>query len=215
MKLLGLDVSSSSTGWTIIESSNNSEPILLEFGLIRGDSSMSTTQRLYFQCNEIKKILEKFKPDEIAIEETVFVHGPKIMKILARFSGVAMYQCFAYNKKEPYFYEPAMWKKSIGIGGNAIKAEVQLAVCGIFNKLTKEVIENYKTQLSKIDEQVKIYKSEAKLQKIEKKEKSKKIKEIEKQYNKISTDIFSDSGINNDIADSIGICLCLKNELKN
>jgi Holliday junction resolvasome RuvABC endonuclease subunit len=210
MKILGLDVSSNSTGWSIVETEPTNK--LLGYGLVRGDSSMGTTQRLYFQGNELKKIIEKFSPDEIGIEETILIRGPKIMRTLARFSGVAIFQSYSYQKKEIFIFEPPLWKKALGIGGNATKAEVQLEICSRFNLLTQKQIETYKKIFNDIEKDVAEIKAENKQKKMPKKELNKKIREIEKQYDRVSTDIYSDCGINNDIADSVGVALAVLNE---
>ena len=139
---MGLDVSSHSTGWNVVEKSTDLK--LLGYGLIQNDSLMSQTQRLYFQGNELRKIIEKFCPDEIGIEETILVRGPKIMRTLSRFSGVAIFQAYSYQKKDVHMFEPSSWKKILGVGGNAKKAEVQLEVCSQFKLLTQKQIEIYK-----------------------------------------------------------------------
>ena len=256
MKILGLDISSNSTGWGIIET----DPLkLLEYGLVKSDGSMGVTQRLYFFGNEIKKIIDKFQPDEIAIEETILVRGPKIMRTLARFSGVAIYLAYCYQKHEIQMHEPSKWKKGIGLSGSAVKPEVQLKVCEKFCLLDSRKVEDYKKQLEETDqleksidsslskdlrEKIKKLDEDEKAFKIRKKEiKNKKKKEvtefelkelvdtplifekardvikdkkkqindqnkiIDKRYHKISTDIYSDAGINNDIADAIAIAL--------
>jgi Holliday junction resolvasome RuvABC endonuclease subunit len=212
MKIMGLDVSSHSTGWSILES-DKVDTKLIGYGLIRSDSSMGQTQRLYFQGNELKKIIEKFCPDHIGIEETILVRGPKIMRTLARFSGVALFQSYSYQKKEIWVFEPSMWKKFLGIGGNATKAEVQAEVCSRFNLLTSKQIESYKQVFKDIETSVADLKVVSKQQKVKRKDLNKKIKEIEKRYETVSTDIYSDCGINNDIADSIGVSLAVLNEI--
>jgi crossover junction endodeoxyribonuclease RuvC len=216
MKILGLDVSSTSTGWSVVDSKLDVIS-LIEFGLIRGDSSMSAIQRLYFLGNELKKIIEKQQPDEIAIEETVLVRGPKIMRILARFSGVAIFQCYSYQKKELYVFEPAKWKKNIGIGGHALKAEVQLYVCTKFNLLSLKQLADYQDKILEIEKQVFDHKTNIKKSndKLTRKEVNKQVKIIEKQYVKMSTDIFSDCGISNDIADSAGVALAAVIQINN
>jgi len=211
MKVIGLDVSSNSTGWCLIESIDLK---LISYGIIRGDSSMSTNQRLYFQGNELKKLIEKYKPDEIGIEETILVRGPKIMRTLSRFSGVAIFQAYSYQKKEIYVYEPSSWKKTLGIGGNARKAVVQLDICSKFKILTEIQVEQYKQVFEKIEKEVSDFKVIAKQQKMSRKDINKKVKEIERQYDKASIDIYSDCGINNDIADSIGVGLAVINEIQ-
>jgi crossover junction endodeoxyribonuclease RuvC len=213
MKIMGLDVSSHSTGWNIIEAISDDIKIV-GYGLIRCDSSMGPTQRLYFQGNELKKQIEKFCPDQIGIEETILVRGPKIMRTLARFSGVAIFLAYSYQKKEIHVFEPSLWKKNLGIGGNATKSEVQLEICSRFSLLSQKQIDTYKEVFKSIEESVTSLKITAKQQKTPKKELNKKIKEIEKMYDKVSTDIYSDCGINNDIADSFGVSLAVLNEIK-
>jgi len=213
MKILGLDVSSNSTGWNVIETVPSEK--LVGYGIIRSDSSMGPTQRLYFQGNELKKVIDKYCPDEIGIEETVLVRGPKIMRILARFSGVALFQSYSFRKKEIHCFEPSAWKKTLGIGGNAVKAEVQLAICSRFSLMTEKQIEDYKKVFVEIEAKVATSKAESKLLKLNRKAVNKKVKEIEKEYTKASTDIYSDCGINNDIADSIAISIAVFEKLKN
>lgn len=213
MKIMGLDVSSHSTGYSVIEAISDNIKIV-GYGLIRCDSSMGPTQRLYFQGNELKKQIEKYCPDNIGIEETILVRGPKIMRTLARFSGVAIYLSYSYQKKEIFVFEPSMWKKVLGIGGNATKAEVQLEICSKFSILSQKQIDVYKGVFESIEESVANLKITAKQQKMQKKELNKKIKEIEKMYDKISTDIYSDCGINSDIADSFGVSLAVLNEIR-
>lgn len=205
---MGLDVSSNCTGWGLIESNPIQKTLsLIGYGLIRGDSIMGTTQRLYFQGNELKKIIEKHVPDEIGIEETILVRGPKIMRTLARFSGVAIFQAYSFQKKEISVFPPSLWKKTLGIGGDATKAEVQLDICSRFNLLTQKQIDEYKQIFEKIQQDVSDFKIVAKQQGLKIKERNKKIKEIEKAYTKASIDIYSDCGISNDIADAISVSI--------
>jgi Holliday junction resolvasome RuvABC endonuclease subunit len=213
MKILGLDVSSHSTGWGIIDSDKINTK-LIGYGLIRNDNSMGQTQRLYFQGNELKKIIEKFCPDHIGIEETILVRGPKIMRTLARFSGVALFQSYSYQKKEIFCFEPSAWKKTLGVGGNATKAEVQTEICSRFNLLTPKQIDDYKKIFSTIEQAVSTMRLLCKGQKLKRKDVNKKIKEIEKQYETVSTNIYSDCGINSDIADSIAVALAVLNEIR-
>jgi len=210
MKIMGLDVSSNSTGWCIVEKDTNLK--LISYGLIRGDSSMSATQRLYFQGNELKKKIEEFSPDEIGIEETILVRGPKIMRTLARFSGVAIYQAFCFQKKEVLVFEPSSWKKILGIGGNAIKCDVQLEICSRFNVLPENQICDYKQELQKIRLSISELKALAKQTGTKKKDLNKQLRDIEKKFLKVSTDIYSDCGINSDIADSIGVAIAVAHE---
>lgn len=269
---MGLDISSSSTGWNIVDVDKD-EKKLIEYGLICPVGSMGVIQRLYFFGNECKKLIDKFEPNEIAIEETVLVRGPKIMRTLARFSGVALFLAYSYQKREISTFEPSSWKKTIGLGGNAKKPEIQLKICEEFSLIDKTKYDNYQNVIENLKvlekslkkpsnfkgREIKIKhlekkqkrlnselkkkekesnkkrglsESEIKRRKQEfeelkkatdekenelkqikndfkktKKERKEKVKSVTKSFEKISVDIYSDSGINADIADSIGVSL--------
>lgn len=213
MKVLGLDVSTNSTGWCILKTLN-STPELFAYGLIHSDKTMSFTQRLYLLGNELKKIIETHQPDEIGIEEVVFIRGQRILKMLSRCAGVAIFQAYAFQKKEPYFFEPPAWKKNLGISGSSLKPEVQVEICSRFNLLTQEQVERYEKLFNEIKANISTTKSDAKKQGIKKKDLNKQLKVFEKQYEKISADIYSDCGINNDIADSVGVALAVFSNCK-
>jgi Holliday junction resolvasome RuvABC endonuclease subunit len=259
MRFLGLDISSTSTGWSVVDVDDTHIKKLVEYGLICPVGGMGVTQRLYFFGNELKKIIDKFLPNEIAAEETVLVRGPKIMRTLSRFSGVALFLAYSYQKREIPCYEPSMWKKALGIKGSAKKPEIQLKVCEAFGLMDKIKIDKYLEDLVKIetdekqiditiskemklvDNEVKkaeedLKKSTREFKRLKKKEqdtnkmlvlnaqeaellkkkdylKAKKkqcaeaFRDIVKRYEKISMDVYSDCGINADIADSLGVTL--------
>ena len=280
-RFLGLDISSSSTGWNIVEVRGKSQH-LVEYGLISPVGSMGVTQRLYFFGNELNKLIEKFQPHEIAVEETILVRGPKIMRTLSRFSGTALFLAYSYQKREIATYEPSSWKKNLGLKGNAKKPEIQLKVCERFDLIDRYKIGEYQLILDDLIEKEKRYKKESTLnvkkeeanlkylEKVIKKDKSdlkkaekfaskkrglseeeieerqesyklqedffkqkeinfkkekedfkqrKKeyrdvLREISKGFEKVSIDIYSDSGINADIADSVGVTLKAIDEKK-
>ena len=261
MIILGLDISSSSSGWALLDNEK-----LVDYGLVKPEGAMSTTQRLYFFGNEIKKIIERCTPDEIAIEETILVRGPKIMRVLARFSGVALFQAYSYQKRDVKTYEPQVWKKRLGLQGLAIKPVVQLFICDKFDLLSSDKIEEYKNELKQVDidkvdlrkgskkelkqleneilafdKSAKEFKrmvkkkkkkevNEEELKKIDedvitlkemktnlsvkKKEVNAKIRDIDKRIEQVSMNVYSDCGINPDIADSIGVALTCLDETK-
>lgn len=261
MTILGLDISSSSTGWSLLEDDK-----LLDYGLVKPEGVMNTTQRLYFFGNEIKKIIERCEPGEIAIEETILVRGPKIMRVMARFSGVALFQAYSYQKRDVKTYEPQVWKKCLGLKGNANKPSVQLFICEKFKLLEVDKIKEYAQELEqaeidkvdlrrgskkelitfqkeiiKFEKNSKLFKRNVKKKKKKeiteednkmidenelkfkdmkveyssnKKEVNKRAKNIDKRIEQVSMNIYSDCGINPDIADSIGVALTCIDETK-
>jgi crossover junction endodeoxyribonuclease RuvC len=232
MKIMGIDISSKSTGWSLIEGDK-----LLEYGKIEPSKKMSLGQKLCLFGNEISKIIARHKPNEIAIEDVVQVSSVSVTKILSRFNGVAIIEAYKYLQRDPPLYAPSEWKKMLGCGGGAKKCETQLFVCTMFGLLSKERIEHYKSRIDKIkafvgDEDTK--KEQKQLLKQLKKqlkkatdnaesaiikakidtlteEKGAKAKANKKaaseEMDKISLEIYSETSINDDIADSIGVAV--------
>ena len=243
MKTLAFDISSSITGWNVIDNDK-----LVDYGVIQPLKTMSITQRLYTFGNELEKTIDRFKPDEIVLEEVIQVQGVSTMRTLARFNGVAIYQCYKYQKREVMLLEPTLWKKAMGLRGSASKIEIQIKVCETFKLLTKSVLNEYKENLeiiisryNKVKEVLQDARKEvsvlnAKLKQkrpteIEKKQMTEelkvlkeRIKELERKDKKAtiimkkemkqqSVDIYSDSGIDDNIADSIGVNLAFRGML--
>lgn len=238
MKILGLDISTRSTGWSLIEDDK-----LLEYGKIVPSGSMSNAAKLHLFSIEISKILNKYNPDFIAIEDVVQVSSVSITKILARFNGVAILESYKYNQKDPQLYEPSKWKKLLGLSGGAKKCEIQIQICRLYNLLSKDKIDHF-NKLINSNKELKndnIVESKRKeildLKKKLKKEKDKDIvqeinkniifiskeikqltidlkKNINNVFDKLSQDIYIETGINEDIADASGVAVVYKNELK-
>lgn len=236
---MGIDISSKSTGWSIIEDDN-----LLEYGKINPTGKMSTAQKLCLFSIELNKIIDAQKPDAIAIEDVVQVKSVSVAKILARFNGVAIVEAYKYLQKDPPLYEPSKWKKVLeDCSGSSKKCEIQLSVCKIYNLLTKEKISFYKDRIEKAKASSKLDVDETRLlikqlkkdmkkakkagesladieeqilsfnKRLKKDRKSGK-KQMSKEFDKISMDIYAETSINEDIADAIGVARAYQKDLK-
>ncbi len=97
-RILSLDVSSTSTGWSFITGCKNS----LRFGTIRPGNKLCVAKKLYFFREELIKILKKYKPNYIVLEDTFMGANPKVTKLLAKFGGVAEQVVYEYSNKSPY-----------------------------------------------------------------------------------------------------------------
>jgi Holliday junction resolvasome RuvABC endonuclease subunit len=252
MKILGVDISSRSTGWAIIQDDK-----LLDYGKIVPSGKMSLGQKLCLFGNEISKVIEKYKPDEIAIEDVVQVSSVSVTKILSRFNGVAIIEAYKYLQRDPPLYAPSEWKKVLdGCTGGAKKCDVQLSVCAKYDLLSKDRVKHYKDRIDNIrasvketssldsivlrdnqedikkstkeqlkqlkrdlrkavtDEDIKVFEHKIELLKQEKGAKTKANKKIaNEEMDKISLEIYSETSINDDIADSIGVAIARQKEL--
>jgi Holliday junction resolvasome RuvABC endonuclease subunit len=87
MKILGLDVSTKSTGWFITKRS---------CGVITPDPKLSFGEKLVVFRKELEALLEKYKPDLVVIEDAYFRAGfgnIHTLKALVKFAGVAQELC--------------------------------------------------------------------------------------------------------------------------
>jgi len=248
MKILGLDISNT-TGWSIIEG-----PRLIDRGIISLNTSMMLPQRLHYFHLELTRIIDKYKPDWVCIEDVFYgISGAKTLSYLARLNGVAIVSSFSQLQHNVKLYTPGHWKSQLnGLKGSAQKWEVQLevlkhfkiSVTGSFDRIYELVDLNDKT-LSALKEFIQINRKEVdKLkreiarkrnpiteeEKISKRElinsfnlkidnDKKAFKKTTNEFNKtmlkISTDIAAQTGMTNDICDSIGVALCGQKELTN
>ncbi len=87
MKILGLDISTKSTGWFVTKRS---------CGVICPPASLSFPDKLVLFRREILKILTKYKPDVVVIEDAYYRPGfgnIHTLKTLVKFAGVAIEVC--------------------------------------------------------------------------------------------------------------------------
>jgi len=91
MKVLGLDVSTVSTGWAVLTDG----PTLGEYGLIPFEANtpehkVSEKRKLVVFREVVKGLITKFSPDIVIIEDTYVQFDPSVTKKLSRFAGVAI-----------------------------------------------------------------------------------------------------------------------------
>lgn len=87
--ILGLDLSSVSTGWAVIDNSL----ALKDYGRIDFSAKKSIKERMIILAELIKEIILLYKPNLVIIEDTFISQNPKTSKLLNKLSGVAIYTC--------------------------------------------------------------------------------------------------------------------------
>lgn len=73
MIILGLDPGLATMGYGVIEKQKNDNNIALDYGVVLTPKNESLPVRLAMLEEGVNKILNKYKPDEIAVEELFFV----------------------------------------------------------------------------------------------------------------------------------------------
>jgi len=108
MKILAFDPASV-TGWSLIDDKK-----IIQYGTIITNNKMSIGERLNYIAYEVDKILDKIKPDIIAIEDTLLgISGVKTLSLLARINGVIIQRCYHNIKAKIYVINVTSWKKVV------------------------------------------------------------------------------------------------------
>ena len=72
MRILGIDPGLAIVGYGVVESNGNSfKPI--DYGCILTDKDMAFQDRLKYIYESMNQILDKYQPDEVAIEELFLI----------------------------------------------------------------------------------------------------------------------------------------------
>ena len=126
--ILGIDPGSRVTGYGIIRESNRTLQYI-DSGCIRtGDGELS--QRLLIIFNGICQLMEKFSPNEAAIEEVFMHENPSSALKLGHARGVAMVAC-ASHRVIPSEYSAREVKLSLVGYGAAQKEQVKHMVVNL------------------------------------------------------------------------------------
>lgn len=112
--LFSLDVSSTSTGYSIIKK-GRFRKVNKYFGKIMPDKKLGLAEKLSYFRNELVMLLEKYKPTCIAIED-VFVGRVNSAIILSRFSGVAIETVYTTTGIKPILMESSKVRRILSAG---------------------------------------------------------------------------------------------------
>lgn len=114
--ILGLDVSTSCTGWSVL----NSEGILIDIGYIRLDKLQDLFSKAQEVSNVISEIYVKHDIHSIFIEENLqsFRTGfssAKTLSTLARFNGIISYVSYQTTDIKPQMLNVNAARRSVGL----------------------------------------------------------------------------------------------------
>lgn len=126
MRIIGLDPSISSTGWGIIDVNGNRLSYVAD-GFIATNAKAPLTQRLHTIHNELRRVIELYKPDEASIEITFLNSNPETSLKLSMARGVVFLMPALYNIPL-YEYEPNKIKKALTGVGRGEKSQVETMV---------------------------------------------------------------------------------------
>ena len=96
MKILGIDPGLQVCGYACVDTANGSKPILQEAGILRTTGKSAIESRLNQIAEDIDALLEKFKPDIVAVEQLYshYAH-PRTAILMGHARGVILQRCSA------------------------------------------------------------------------------------------------------------------------
>jgi len=130
MIILGIDPGTAATGYGVI--SAGSFPELVEYGCLRTSSKQNLVQRLKIIYVRVKDIVERFCPDEIAVEEVFFNQNVKTALSVGQARGVILLAASSQGARV-FSYTPLEVKQAVVGYGRARKEQVQHMVKRTFN----------------------------------------------------------------------------------
>ena len=130
MIILGLDPGLATMGYGIIEKQKNDNVTAVDYGVVLTPKNESLPVRLAMLEEGINKILLKYKPEEIAVEELFFSKNVTTGIPVSHARGVMLLTCIKYCGRL-YEYTPNQIKQSLTGYGKADKVQMMHVVTSI------------------------------------------------------------------------------------
>lgn len=123
MIILGIDPGTSLMGYAVVQSLGH-EAKLLDMGVLRFNPRHSHYQRLLPIFEQVTRVIEQWKPEQLAIEAPFCGINVQSMLKLGRAQGVAMLAAVSHGVKV-IEYEPTQIKLAVTGKGSATKQQVR------------------------------------------------------------------------------------------
>ncbi len=130
MIILGIDPGIATMGYGVIEKLNSGQLIARDYGVVVTPKDETLPVRLAMLEEGVKKILDTFSPDEVAIEELFFTKNITTGIAVAEARGVTLLTCVKECGKL-FEYTPMQIKQALTGYGRADKGQMQRVVTSI------------------------------------------------------------------------------------
>lgn len=127
MIIVGFDPGLATLGYGVIRKEKGHQPEMVDYGIVSTPKDENLAVRLCMLEKGIKQIIDKYKPDEIAIEELFFAKNVKTGIAVAHARGVLL---LTTNKEcgRIFEYTPLQIKQALTGYGRADKNQIQQMV---------------------------------------------------------------------------------------
>ena len=135
MIILGIDPGLATVGYGVVEKLDNGNIVPVDYGVVLTPKEETFPVRLAMVEEGINKILNKFKPDEIAVEELFFSKNITTGIPVSHARGVILLTCIKYCGRL-FEYTPMQIKQALTGYGKADKIQMMHVVTSLL-KLKK------------------------------------------------------------------------------
>lgn len=122
-RILGIDPGTASTGFGIVDV-DGSRVTPVWYDCLTTPSTDEPVERLATIAKSVRLIIEKFQPQEAAVEDLFFGAGPRVALQVGQARGATMLVCYEAGLTV-HEYAPTVIKQSVAGHGRAEKQQVQ------------------------------------------------------------------------------------------
>lgn len=130
--ILGIDPGIADTGYGVIQKDKSGNLSCIDYGSIKTKAGTEMAGRLEIINKELAKIIKKYKPNLIAVEQLFFCKNAKTALIVGQARGVVMLTA-SQNKIPIVEFTPLQVKQAVSSYGKASKMQVQKMVKLLLN----------------------------------------------------------------------------------
>jgi len=126
MKILGIDPGTARCGYGVIDvNEENGSISWIAHGCIETDKLMRDCERLNRVFNDIMSLIDKFQPDQVAVELLFMFHNQKTVMKISEARGVILLACAKKSLAlQTFEYTPMQVKLAVTGYGRSEKKEV-------------------------------------------------------------------------------------------
>lgn len=135
MRVLGIDPGLATIGFGVLDTDGRGNAVAVSHGVILTPKTESIPVRLAMIEEDLKKLIEKYKPDEIALEELFFTKNVTTGIAVAHARGVTLLACVKACGRI-YEYTPMQIKQALTGYGRADKKQMQQVVTSLLHLKT-------------------------------------------------------------------------------
>lgn len=126
MKIMGIDPGLAILGWSVI-GHDSGRPQRIDYGCIRTESNQTLARRLNLIFEDLNALMDRHKPDELALETLFFAKNAKTLAQVGHTRGVILLA--AGRRRLPIAeYAPRQIKIALTGFGGADKKQMQSVV---------------------------------------------------------------------------------------